>query len=107
MQYLTSFMNDYGYLVLFLSIIFGIMALPIPIEALMGYAGFLAYKGQLNWFGSVLSASLGCLVGLMIAYWIGSKLGMPFFENTAQKFILGRKGSNQPRYGLKNTVINC
>ncbi|MBI0576994.1 VTT domain-containing protein [Neobacillus cucumis] len=110
MHYLTSFMNDYGYLVLFLSLILGIMALPIPIEALMGYAGFLAYQGQLNWLASVLSASVGCLLGMMIAYWIGAKLGMPFFEKYGSKIHLGPERLNSTsiwfkKYGNKLLIV--
>ncbi len=86
------------------------MALPIPIEALMGYAGFLAYQGQLNWVGSVLSASLGCLVGMMIAYWIGAKLGMPFFEKYGSKIHLGPERLNSTsnwfkKYGNKLLIV--
>jgi membrane protein DedA with SNARE-associated domain len=88
-QQLITFMNDYGYIVLFLSLILGIMALPIPIEALMGYAGFLAYKGQLNWFFSILTAATGCTLGAIFSYLIGHKLGMPFFEKYGRRIHLG------------------
>src|SRR4051812_44282843 len=73
-------MNQYGYLVLFLSLALGIILLPIPMEAMMGYAGFLSFQGQLNWMGCILAASTGCLLGMIITYFIGAKLGMPFFE---------------------------
>lgn len=77
---LLSFMNEYGYLVLFLSLVLGIIALPVPMEAMMGYAGFLAFQGQLNWIGCIIAATSGCVVGMIITYFIGAKLGMPFFE---------------------------
>ncbi|MDN3015208.1 DedA family protein [Paenibacillus sp. BSR1-1] len=80
MEFLLSFMNEYGYLVLFLSLALGIIVLPIPMEALMGYAGFLSFQGQLNWIGCVIAATLGCVIGMIVSYYIGAKLGMPFFE---------------------------
>ncbi|NRD79266.1 VTT domain-containing protein [Bacillus sp. BRMEA1] len=89
MQYMISFMNDYGYLVLFISLILGIMAVPIPIEALMGYAGFLSFQGKLNWIGCIVAAAAGCTAGLIFAYIIGQKLGMPFFEKHGSKIHLG------------------
>lgn len=110
MHYLTTFMNEYGYLVLFLSLTLGIMALPIPIEAMMGYAGFLSYKGQLNWLGCVLAASIGCALGMILSYWIGQKLGMPFFEKYGERFHLGPKRLNSTstwfkKYGNKLLII--
>ncbi|PFP25752.1 membrane-associated protein [Bacillus sp. AFS073361] len=85
MQYLTTIMNEYGYLVLFLSIALGILALPIPMEAVLAYAGFLSFLEQLNWFGSILSSALGCTLGMLFSYWVGFKLGMQFFEKHGKR----------------------
>ncbi|MCM3116817.1 DedA family protein [Neobacillus sp. MER 74] len=85
MQYLTTIMNEYGYLVLFLSIALGILALPIPMEAVLAYAGFLSFLEQLNWFGSILSSALGCTLGMLLSYWVGFKLGMQFFEKHGKR----------------------
>jgi membrane protein DedA with SNARE-associated domain len=109
-QQLITFMNDYGYLVLFLSLILGILALPIPIEALMGYAGFLSYKGQLNWFLCLLAAGAGCTLGMIFAYLIGFKLGMPFFEKYGKRLHLGPERMNSTsiwfkKYGNKLLII--
>jgi membrane protein DedA with SNARE-associated domain len=103
-------MNDYGYLILFLSSTLGILAIPVPVEALMGYAGFLSYQGQLNWFGSILAATLGCTLGMLIAYLIGSKLGMPFFEKYGSRVHLGPERLNKTstwfkKYGNKLIII--
>jgi membrane protein DedA with SNARE-associated domain len=110
MQHLTAFMNDYGYLVLVLSLTLGILAVPIPIEALMGYAGFLSFQGQLNWLGSILAATIGCMLGMFISYFIGSKLGMPFFEKYGSRVHLGPERLNKTsewfkKYGNKLIII--
>ncbi|WP_084374938.1 DedA family protein [Neobacillus soli] len=110
MHYLTAFMNEFGYLVLFLSLTLGIMALPIPIEAMMGYAGFLSFQGQLNWFGCVLAAATGCTLGMVLSYWIGQKLGMPFFEKYGRRIHLGPERLHATstwfkKYGNKLLII--
>lgn len=110
MDQLISFMNQYGYLVLFISLTIGILALPIPIEALMGYAGFLAFKGQLNWFVSILAAASGCTFGMILAYAIGFKLGMPFFEKYGKRLHLGPERLHATsvwfkKYGNKLLII--
>ncbi len=110
MQYLTTFMNEYGYLVLFLSLALGVIALPVPMEAIMSYAGFLSFHGQLNWFGSILSASSGCTLGMILSYLIGFKLGMPFFEKYGPRFHFGPERLNSAsawftKYGNKLLII--
>jgi membrane protein DedA with SNARE-associated domain len=107
---LTALMNDYGYLILILSSILGILAVPVPIEALMGYAGLLSFQGQLNWIGSILAATFGCTAGMLMAYLIGSKLGMPFFEKYGSRVHLGQDRLDKTsiwfkKYGNKLIII--
>ncbi|MEH7073264.1 DedA family protein [Neobacillus drentensis] len=78
-------MNEYGYLVLFLSISLGILALPVPMEAMLAYAGFLSFIGQLNWFGSIFASAAGSTAGMLLSYWVGNKLGIKFFERHGKR----------------------
>ena len=110
MHVFITFMNEYGYLVLFLALFLGILAVPLPIEAMMGYAGLLAYQGQMNWIAAVISAGIGGLAGMVAAYGIGYKLGMPFFEKYGPKIHLGPEklkttSSWFKKYGNKLLII--
>jgi membrane protein DedA with SNARE-associated domain len=103
-------MNDYGYLVLFLSLTLGIMAIPIPVEALLGYAGLMSFQGNISWVGSILSAASGCTLGMIMAYGIGFRLGMPFFEKYGPRFHLGPERLNSTslwfkKYGNKLLIV--
>lgn len=105
-----TFMNEYGYLVLFLALFLGILAVPLPIEAMMGYAGLLAFQGQMNWMAAILSAGLGGAAGMFAAYWVGYKLGMPFFEKYGPRIHLGpdrleKTSSWFKKYGNKLLII--
>ncbi|WHY69183.1 DedA family protein [Neobacillus sp. SuZ13] len=111
MHFLTTIMSEYGYLVLFLSITLGILALPIPMEAVLAYAGFLSFLEQLNWFGSILSSALGCTLGMLLSYWVGYKLGMQFFEKHGKRLHIESERlaaiSNWIRkYGNKLLIIS-
>lgn len=44
---------------------------PIPSELVMPLAGFLAADGTMNFWGVVLSGTLGSVVGAMVLYWAG------------------------------------
>ncbi|MFT8317772.1 MAG: DedA family protein [Sporolactobacillus sp.] len=79
MQLFIHFINDYGYLFLFLSLFLEMLAFPLPNELLMSYAGYLVYQGRMNlWLASLFGIS-GCLLGVTVTYWVGRRLGTPFF----------------------------
>lgn len=48
---------------------------PIPSEAVLPGAGFLAYEGRMNFWLAWLMATLGALLGAWIWYWIGAAFG--------------------------------
>jgi membrane protein DedA with SNARE-associated domain len=76
-------------MVLFFALMLELLALPLPGEVLMSYTGFLVFQGHLNWTISVLMAGFGSSVGMTIAYWIGYKLGTPFFDKYGHRFHMG------------------
>jgi membrane protein DedA with SNARE-associated domain len=82
-------MDHYGYLVLFVSLMIELIAFGIPTEIVMLYAGYLVFQGKLNWILSIVSAGLGSIIGITFSYWIGWKLGTPFFHKYGHKFHMG------------------
>ncbi|WP_434179148.1 hypothetical protein RI702_14075 [Clavibacter michiganensis] len=48
---------------------------PIPSEAILPVAGFLAYEGRMSAWGAWAAATIGALVGALIWYAIGAALG--------------------------------
>jgi membrane protein DedA with SNARE-associated domain/membrane-associated phospholipid phosphatase len=89
MDQITIYMNQYGYIVLFVALLLELLALPLPGEVIMSYAGFLVFQGHMNWPLSILMAGLGSSIGMTIAYWIGFKLGTPFFNKYGHRFFMG------------------
>ena len=90
---ITSFTRDvkntvasWGY-----SGIFGLMvlessSLPIPSEVVLPFSGYLVSIGQLNFWETVLVATIAALIGSLIDYYIGLK----GFEALAKRRVLGR-----------------
>jgi membrane protein DedA with SNARE-associated domain len=110
MHFITNFMNLYGYAVLFFGLMFETLALPLPGEAIMTYAGLLVFQGKMNWILSILMAGVGSSIGMTLAYVIGYKLGSPFFEKYGARFHFGPdkfKKTSQwfERYGNKVLII--
>lgn len=89
MNLLIHLIDQYGYIVLFFSLMLELIIIPIPNEILMSYVGFLVYQGKLNLYLSILFGGLGGVVGVTISYWIGYKLGAPFFAKYGSKIHMG------------------
>lgn len=110
MQFLTTLIEHYGYVVLFLSLMLELIALPLPGEFLMGYAGVLVFQGNLSWIISIIIAGVGSCTGMTISYWRGYKLGAPFFHKHGHRIHLGpdkleKISSWFKKYGNKLLVI--
>ncbi|RDW17677.1 VTT domain-containing protein [Oceanobacillus chungangensis] len=86
---ITAYIDQYGYVVLFVALLLELIALPLPGEILMSYTGFLVFQGRLNWILSILIAGFGSCIGMTISYWIGYKVGQPFFEKYGSRFHMG------------------
>ena len=71
--------------------IFGLMvlessSLPIPSEVVLPFSGYLVSIGQLNFWETVLVATIAAIIGSLIDYYIGLK----GFEVLAKRRVLGR-----------------
>lgn len=89
MSGLIHLLNEYGYITLFLSLMFELILIPIPNEALMSYVGILSFQGKMNLVFAYLSAGIGGIFGVTVSYWIGYKLGLPFFRKFGRYIHMG------------------
>lgn len=110
MIHITEWLDQYGYIVLFLGLMLELVALPVPGEVLMSYSGFLVFSGKLNWLLAILTAALGSSAGITIAYLVGAKLGTPFFRKYGHRIHLGPDKLEKTsqwftKYGNKMLII--
>lgn len=89
MEIAKIWLEHYGYIILFLALFLELIALPTPGELLMSYAGLLAFEGHLNVYISILVAGFGSSIGITLSYFVGRKLGPPFFHKYGSKIHLG------------------
>lgn len=112
MEMITAWMDHYGYGVLFSALLLELLALPFPGEALMSYAGLLIFQGTLHWFPALLAAFSGCAIGITLSYWIGFRLGSPFFHKYGHYIHVGPERVEKVsrwfgKYGNKLLLIAC
>lgn len=88
MQTIIELINNYGYIILFFTLILELILLPLPGELMMTYCGFLVYKGNMDLIISILVATLGVIIGITTSYTVGSTLGERFFRKYGSYFHL-------------------
>ena len=76
METFFQWVTDYGYLAIFLMLVFGIIGLPIPDETMLAFAGYLVYRGDLNFVPTILVAFVGTSCGITSSFILGRTLGL-------------------------------
>ncbi len=54
--------------------------IPLPSEIIMPFSGYLVSTGQMNLWLVAIAGGVGCVLGSLVAYWVGSKGGRPLIE---------------------------
>jgi membrane protein DedA with SNARE-associated domain len=54
--------------------------IPLPSEIIMPFSGYLVSTGQMNLWAVGFAGAVGCVLGSLVAYWVGSKGGRPLIE---------------------------
>ncbi|PTM59446.1 DedA family protein [Desmospora activa] len=96
-QTMLEIIWQYGYLGIFLFLALGIVGLPLPDEIMMTFVGYLASVGQLNLALTFFSAWAGSMCGISVSYWLGKRLGYPFFNRYGNKVWITRRRLIQAR----------
>lgn len=75
----------YGGIVLLMAI--ESACIPLPSEIIMPFSGYLVFTGNLKLWGIALAGAVGCVLGSLLAYWIGAYGGRPLVEKYG-KYVL-------------------
>ncbi|KEZ78221.1 DedA family protein [Salinisphaera hydrothermalis] len=88
---LTSFVEHYGLIAVFVLSVLESACIPIPSELVIPPAGFMAYQGSLSFWAVVVAATLANVVGSWIAYAIGRRGGRPLIQRYGRYVWLNEK----------------
>ncbi len=80
--------GPYGYLWIVVLMGLGSTPIPIPAEAVLPPAAFLAAEGRLNHAGVLCAAILGAYLGAAVSYWAARVIGRPFVLGYGRYFLL-------------------
>src|SRR5437870_7875107 len=86
--------SSLGYAAIVLLMAIESACIPLPSEIIMPFSGYLVYTGRFNlWLVSVAGA-FGCVVGSLIAYWIGMYGGRPLIEKYGKYLLISNHDLN-------------
>lgn len=83
---LTHLISTYGYIAVFVLMTAESALIPIPSEVTMTFAGFLAGLGVMNVWVAILIGALGNLIGSLLAFWLGRKMGEGWIRMAIRKW---------------------
>ncbi len=62
--------------------------IPLPSEIIMPFAGYLITKGNFTLWAAGLAGAMGCVLGSLVAYYVGVFGGRPFAEKYGKYILL-------------------
>lgn len=62
--------------------------IPLPSEIIMPFAGYLITKGAFGLWEAGLAGAIGCVLGSLVAYYVGVFGGRPFVEKYGKYILL-------------------
>lgn len=87
----SGMVEKFGYIGIWLGMTIESAAVPLPSEAIMGFAGFFVSLGKLNLFLASLAGAFGNVTGSTIMYVIGYKGGKPLVLKYGGRFGVSEK----------------
>lgn len=85
-NWITDFMEQFGYLGILLLIALENVFPPIPSEVILTFGGFMTTKTALTPIGVITIATLGSLIGAIILYYIGRMLDVERLEKIIDRW---------------------
>ncbi|HEX2668774.1 MAG TPA: DedA family protein [Gammaproteobacteria bacterium] len=75
--FITGTLSTLGYAGVVLLMGIESACIPLPSELIMPFAGYLVFQGKLSLWGVALAGAMGCVLGSLVAYYVGLLGGRP------------------------------
>src|ERR1044072_4672747 len=79
-----------GYAGIILLMAFESACIPLPSELTMPFSGCLVSRGELNLWWVAVAGAVGCVLGSLVAYWVGMYGGRPVVAKYGRYILLWR-----------------
>lgn len=86
--FIIAVISQLGYFGVVLLMAIESACIPLPSEVIMPFSGYLVYAGRFNIWLVALAGAVGCVVGSLVAYWVGMYGGRPLIEKYGRYILL-------------------
>jgi membrane protein DedA with SNARE-associated domain len=83
-EFMISMIQHYGYAAVLVSMMLGVIGLPLPVEFLLFFAGSIVAAAKLHFVWLILFAWLGATLGMAVNYWLGKTIGIERISKITQ-----------------------
>jgi membrane protein DedA with SNARE-associated domain len=64
--------------------------IPLPSEIIMPFSGYLVYTGRFDLWWVAVAGAVGCVLGSLVAYWVGMYGGRPLIEKYGRYILISK-----------------
>lgn len=100
MVFINQLIENYGYAAVFIILVLGLFPLPIPDGMMVLLVGYFTKIGLLHYHFSLLAVFSGSLIGMLISYGLGKRIGFPLLDWLGKWLGLSRKWSKKTEYWI-------
>src|ERR1700755_2139514 len=75
--FIVAIISKMGYMGVVLLMAIESACIPLPSEIIMPFSGYLVSRGEMNLWGVGVAGAVGCVLGSLVAYWVGMYGGGP------------------------------
>src|SRR2546422_6112611 len=86
--FIVATISTLGYTGIVLLMAIESACIPLPSEIIMPFSGYLVSLGKLNLWGVGVAGAIGCVIGSLIAYWVGMYGGRPLIEKYGRYLLI-------------------
>ena len=88
--FIVAVISKMGYMGIVLLMAIESACIPLPSEIIMPFSGYLVSRGEMNLWWVAVAGAVGCVLGSLVAYWVGMYGGRPFIEKYGKYILLSR-----------------
>ncbi len=112
MELVHELISQYGYLIVFVNLILGLVGLPVPDEILLLAVGYLTKFGSLHYGYALIISFAGAFSGMFISFVVGKKAGQPLTRKLSKWLRVKEKSKKRvkkfmAKYGHLSILIGC
>lgn len=101
MEHIITFLEQYGYWAMFITMVLENANVPIPSEVVLGFSGYLIAQGVFEMYTTMVVATLAGVVGSVISYWLGEWGGRPLLLKYGRYIFF-----NEHKFELAEKMFN-